>query len=554
MMTTRRHALRATLRIAALLLLLASLLAVVHAVLAQPPIPHTLEGRETCLTCHQEGLGGAPAVPADHEGRTDAMCTGCHAPPEEGPARPPAIPHTLVGRSDCLFCHQEGVGGATIIPADHAGRTNEQCGNCHQPASEPEAPPTPSGPPPPTPLPVPTTIVHPAAEDRNTCAACHATLDDEQARIVSQWEESIHAVRGVGCADCHGGDPGAETVNGAMSPGAGYVGVPAPATIPGLCASCHADPARMRQYDLPTDQFAKYQESVHGQALYENGDTNVATCVDCHGAHDTPEVNDPAADVYPTNVPELCASCHADAERMAPYGIPTDQYDLYVGSVHGIALLQEQDLRAPSCATCHGTHGAAPPGFTEVANVCGSCHSATQDYYVRSAHAQAGDAGPKCVTCHGQYDVTKPDETLFTGPQERHCGSCHTPESAVGEQVAEIRDAVVQAATDLEKAEELVTEVAGRGMIVAREEGMLSEARTGLITARAAQHQVSLDVVTTLTEASVAASQAVTEAAEEKLSQSIFRRQAMVIVVAAIVVTVVALYSIKRELDRRLER
>jgi hypothetical protein len=310
----------------------------------------------------------------------------------------------------------------------------------------------------------------------------------------------------------------------------------------------------MRQYDLPTDQFAKYQESVHGRALFENGDLNVAICTDCHGSHDTPEVNDPSADVYPFNVPQLCARCHADQQLMAPYGIATNQYDLYKESVHGIALLQRQDLRAPSCATCHGTHGAAPPGFAEVANVCGSCHSATQDYYVRGVHAQAGDAGPKCVTCHGRYDVARPDETLFTGSQERHCGSCHTPESAAGKGGTELRDAIVEAAAGLEEAEGLVREVARRGMIVAREEAKLSEARTGLITARAAQHQVTLDVVTASTKASVSASQEVMAAAQEKLRQSVFRRQAMVVAVAAIAVTIGALYSVKRELDRRLEQ
>ena len=551
-MTIRRHTLLTTIRVSVLFLTLASLFIVARSALAQPPVPHSLEGREACLSCHQEGLGGAPAVPEDHEDRTDATCTVCHSLADEGPTQPPAMPHALVGRSDCLFCHQDGVGGATIIPEDHDGRTNEQCGTCHQPEAAPEASPAPSGPPSPTPLPIPTAIIHPTAEE-NTCATCHTDLDDAQALIVSEWEDSIHATRDVGCADCHGGDPGAEKINDSMSPAEGYVGAPNKVTIPGLCASCHADPVLMRQYDLPTDQFAKYQESVHGRALYENGDLNVATCVDCHGSHDTLEVNDPGADVYATNVPDMCGTCHTDLDLMAPYGIATNQYDLYKDSVHGIALLQNQDLRAPNCATCHGTHGAAPPGFIEVANVCGSCHSATQDYYVRSAHAQAGDAGPKCVTCHGRYDVSKPDETLFTGPQDRHCGSCHTPESTVGNQVAEIRDSIVDAVVDLQKAEELLTEVAGRGMIIAREEAMLSEARTGLITARAAQHQVSLDVVTALTEASIEGSEAVTKSAEEKLRQNVFRRQAMVIVVAAIVVTVIALYSIKRELDRRLE-
>lgn len=46
-----------------------------------PPIPHTLAGREgQCLVCHQTGIAGAPAVPANHAGRTNDMCQGCHKP------------------------------------------------------------------------------------------------------------------------------------------------------------------------------------------------------------------------------------------------------------------------------------------------------------------------------------------------------------------------------------------------------------------------------------------------------------------------------------------
>jgi hypothetical protein len=48
--------------------------------LAQPPIPHDLTGRQDCLACHANGLGGAPTVPADHAGRPNEMCQVCHKP------------------------------------------------------------------------------------------------------------------------------------------------------------------------------------------------------------------------------------------------------------------------------------------------------------------------------------------------------------------------------------------------------------------------------------------------------------------------------------------
>lgn len=44
--------------------------------LAQPKIPHTLDGRDNCLACH--GPGGLKPVRASHAGRNVATCRGCH--------------------------------------------------------------------------------------------------------------------------------------------------------------------------------------------------------------------------------------------------------------------------------------------------------------------------------------------------------------------------------------------------------------------------------------------------------------------------------------------
>src|SRR3989304_3292037 len=51
---------------------------------AAPKIPHTLEGRSACTGCHTVGGAGAGApggvgLPANHQGRTDAVCAGCHS-------------------------------------------------------------------------------------------------------------------------------------------------------------------------------------------------------------------------------------------------------------------------------------------------------------------------------------------------------------------------------------------------------------------------------------------------------------------------------------------
>lgn len=90
---------------------------------------------------------------------------------------------------------------------------------------------------------------------------------------------------------------------------------------------------------------------------------------------------------------------------MMPYGIPCNQYELFQGSIHGIRVLKEIDSRAPTCSTCHGTHGATTPGFDGASNVRGQCHAQTKEYCLQGPHnpARSGEPGaPECVTCHGR--------------------------------------------------------------------------------------------------------------------------------------------------------
>ncbi len=585
--------------------------------LAQPPIPHDLTGRQDCLACHTNGLGGAPKVPADHAGRPNETCQVCHKPgaaaapastvqptveatapgpaaqpteaatspaptaqPTAAPAAstpataaqpiphdiaghenctqchqpagkpaptpaaggPPPIPHDVVGRDDCLVCHGTGQAGAPQVPPDHAGRTKDTCRTCHQPgmAQTTRPAPTPAVPP-------PTPIAHPPAGEKNSCADCHQTLSGNLKQPVTDWEASIHKQRNVGCADCHGGDPTTADPNRSMASSAGYIGAPNRQNIPALCGSCHANVDMMRQYDLPTDQLSKYRESQHGQLLAK-GDLNVATCFDCHDGHATRQTNDPGTSVYPFNVPALCARCHANVELMKPYGIPTNQYDLFKSSVHGIALLQNQDTRAPSCATCHGTHGATPPGFEEVANVCGSCHGATQEYFLKSKHASVQD-GPKCVTCHGRYDVGVPSDDMFLGNADRQCGQCHPAGSPQADAVKQMYEALHQASTTYDAADKAIVKAASLQMIVGPEEEQLQKAKTSLLTARAAQHTGQPAEVSKNTDPAISISQETEKAADAKVDESIFRRQAMVVAVVAIALAIVSLVIVKRSLE-----
>ncbi|MBI5300746.1 MAG: ammonia-forming cytochrome c nitrite reductase subunit c552 [Chloroflexi bacterium] len=527
-----------------------------------PPIPHSLEGRNDCAICHATGVGGAPKFPADHTGRTNEMCQVCHKPgtarppttppsgtpgaqPVTKPAAgtPPKIPHPLQNRDNCLACHQTGIGGSPKVPADHAGRIVETCKGCHQSATSKAD----------VPVVVPTPVIHtsPVAKTQDACVTCHTTQAGKSTQVVNDWKSSIHGERNVTCADCHGGDATKADKAAAHSFNAGYIGIPKIVDIPALCASCHARVETMRQYDVPTDQWSKYQQSVHGQKLAQ-GDVKVATCATCHESHATKKSDDPTAKVYTLNVPALCASCHSNTEYMKGYNIPTNQYSLYIASVHGQALLNKQDLRSPTCATCHSTHGAAPPGFDEVANVCGSCHTATQQYYLQSVHANDKPGTPKCVTCHGRYDVMTPTDDMFIGNSTRQCGSCHPDGSPQAAAVKNLHDNITASAKALDDAEIALKRAAAAALITSPEEAKIAEAKTALITARAVQHTLNASLVKEKTDLAVAKANEVIANSEKASRDQGLRGQVMGVGLVIMAMAILSLYVIRRELYKQL--
>ena len=130
-------------------------------------------------------------------------------------------------------------------------------------------------------------------------------------------------------------------------------------------------------------------------------------CTDCHSVHDLRAPSDPRSTVNPVNVANTCARCHADAAYMKGYSIPTDQFAKYSTSVHHEALAVRGDLSAPTCTTCHGNHGAAPPGVDKVQNVCSNCHAFQAQMYEKSSHKKAFESAslPGCVVCHSNHGI-----------------------------------------------------------------------------------------------------------------------------------------------------
>jgi hypothetical protein len=300
------------------------------------------------------------------------------------------------------------------------------------------------------------------------CRDCHVSLQDERLSApATLYETDIHAETGFGCLACHGSGGSDE-----LDPAAGFLSAPVRRDVPGLFGRCHSDAAYMRQFDpgLRVDQVDEYWTSRHGQLLRERNDAQVATCIDCHPAHQIRPPDDPAADVYPTNVVTLCGRCHSDPDVMDPRGVPTDQVAEYRSSVHGRLLLEEGDLSAPVCNDCHGNHGAAPPGLASVRNVCGQCHSVMGDYFDQNGHAQAFQEAdlPGCSTCHGNHAVQPVEDEDLLDRSQDVCFTCHEPPDTLGLQFEEMAAALDSLDTAVQRSRAVLEEAENAGMEVSQ--------------------------------------------------------------------------------------
>jgi len=290
-----------------------------------------------------------------------------------------------------------------------------------------------------------------------------------RADVTNEVAASVHAE--LKCVDCHAGK------------------LTDKHAIAEMCASCHSNVRKMNPYGLPTDQLARYKTSKHGEQLFEHDDQKVAVCTDCHGVHNILKVKSPQARVFPTNIPATCGRCHSDAKLMGQYQLPADVVDKYKTSYHAHLLLEKGDLSAPTCITCHGNHGATPPGTAEVGQVCGKCHVRQRELFAKSPHAEAAAAGvfSECVSCHGNHAIQKASVALFSTA----CVSCHANDP----KQLQVRDAVAgliqQAQTSYRHADETVHAATIRGLATDDDQLLLQDAKTQVTQLEALQHTLA---------------------------------------------------------------
>jgi len=237
---------------------------------------------------------------------------------------------------------------------------------------------------------------------------------------------------------------------------------------------------------------------------------------------------------------------------MKPYGIATDQFAGYLESVHYKALTEGGDLSAPTCTTCHRSHGAAPPGLTAVTNVCATCHVLQGKLFEQSPHklAFAKLELPSCVTCHESHRIRHPDDNFVGTGKLAVCSNCHIASEPAGKMADETHGHFHQLESGIAAANSLLERAAHYGMDVADAEVELTQANDALGKARISLHSAQSALVATDLEAGAKIVARAQEAGNTALKERDKRKRSIVVPVMALIVLFVSAGLYVRTLEK----
>lgn len=262
------------------------------------------------------------------------------------------------------------------------------------------------------------------------CLSCHGNPDlsmtlpsgEELSLYISRevLDNSVHSPLGIECEACHTNittypHPPIDYQNTRELSRSYYL----------ACEKCHSI------------MYTRTQDSTHAQVA-RAGNLNAPVCTDCHGAHDVKPPNEPRA-----LISETCGQCHENI------------FQEYKDSIHGAALIQEDNPDVPVCTDCHGVHDIHDPRTAQfrVASpeLCAGCHADQElmekyglnadvyNIYSTSWHGvdvQVYQArwpnlwhnSAVCTDCHGVHDILStgnPQSKVYPANLLSTCQECH---------------------------------------------------------------------------------------------------------------------------------
>lgn len=226
---------------------------------------------------------------------------------------------------------------------------------------------------------------------KNACTSCHVDITDLVKHMKgeikvqkvqcerchkkqnSEHYASIHAEKGVTCAQCH-----TDVHTHTYWKNDKRIAV-------AKCVQCH-------------DKESVYQKSVHGKAVAA-GNMDSAACHDCHNLHAIDKVAggmDHKSREFHTKV---CMKCHSDEKMMARNNVTNVAVKSYMESYHGKNYRLGFPEKVAGCADCHTAHSvlpkADPLSSVNPANLvkqCAPCHPKATPLFAKFyAHGEMTD-------------------------------------------------------------------------------------------------------------------------------------------------------------------
>jgi nitrate/TMAO reductase-like tetraheme cytochrome c subunit len=331
-----------------------------------PPVP----ANEDCLLCHGDAEAkreagtsvfvDAATLGASVHGQLELKCVDCHADLASA-----EMPHAeKLQPAQCSACHDTGDYQKSIHGrAAAAGKARAPtCASCHGahdilPSNAPES----------------------RTNHLNllrTCGVCHGQAAEVRdggpagGNVLAQFEDSIHGrallrsglTVAPSCTSCHGAhdiasknEAASKVHRLALADTCGkchegikrqYVGGRHGGLVQNgdprapVCADCHSAHGIRRSDEsgwrlevinecghCHSDKLETYRDTFHGQVT-ELGFARVATCADCHGAHEMMPASDPRSPVSQARIVQTCQKCHEGANaNFAMYHPHADPHD-----------------------------------------------------------------------------------------------------------------------------------------------------------------------------------------------------------------------------------
>jgi predicted CXXCH cytochrome family protein len=235
--------------------------------------------------------------------------------------------------------------------------------------------------------------------------------------------------------------------------------------------------------------------------------------------------------------------------------IPTDQYEEYAKSVHGILVLEHGDNSAPSCNNCHGNHGATPPNLASVSAACGECHAYNRDFFNNSPHKEPWEDldYPECEQCHGNHYIKPATDEMIGVTGNALCLGCHD-EGSEGYVVAgQIRASIDSLRTALSMAEERVKEAEEKGVEGGKARFDLGAAKDNLTRVRSIMHTFDPEQVEEITSSGIKTAHDVSQTAEAALGDIKVRQIGLAISLLVVIYVAFVLWAKIKQVDRETD-